>query len=90
MADDTLNALAAMIAEVMDEDLEDLEISRETSFSDDLELESIEFVALAELVQAKWGEKVDFNAWIAGKSIDEVISLSVGDLVAYVERCLAA
>ena len=47
--DATLETVAAIIREVIGEEwAEEVEISRETSFAEDLELESIEFVALAE------------------------------------------
>lgn len=89
MADSTLQTIAAMIREVMDDDLDDLEFGMDTSFADDLELESIELVALAELVQARWGDQVDFNAWIAGQTLDQVIALNVGALVDYVDSCIS-
>lgn len=89
MADSTLQTIAAMIREVMDDDLDDLEIGMDTSFADDLELESIELVALAEQVQSQWGDQVDFNAWIAGQSLDQVIALHVGALVDYVDSCIS-
>ena len=38
----------------------DLDITRETSFQSDLELESIEFVKLSELLQQQYGARVDF------------------------------
>lgn len=88
MSESTLHAITSMLAEVLGDEMIDGPVTLETSFADDLELESLELVQLAELVQRHWGAKVDFNAWIAGKSIDEIISLKVGDLVAYVDDCL--
>ncbi len=88
MSESTLHAITGMIGEVLGDEMVDEPITMETSFADDLEIESIELVQLAELVEARWGEKVDFNAWIAGQSIDDVISLTVGDLVTFVDSCL--
>lgn len=88
MSESTLHAVARMIREVMDGDLDDVEITPETRFSDDLELESIEFVALAEAIEAHWGDRVDFTAWLASQSIDQVIGLTVGELVDFVDGCL--
>lgn len=88
MSESTLKAIAGMLAEVLGDEMIEEPVTPETSFADDLELESIELVQLAELVQARWGDRVDFNGWIAGQSIDEIISLKVGDLVAYVDACL--
>lgn len=89
MTETTLDAVAGMIAVVMGDELVDEPITMETSFAEDLELESIEFVALAEQVQARWGDAVDFTGWLAGKSLDEVIGLTVGDLVEHVDSCLS-
>lgn len=87
--DKTLEEVARMIREVIGEDWElDQEITRETSFAEDLELESIEFVALAEKLQTTYGAKLDFVPWLSSKELDEIIALKVGDVVEYIERCL--
>ena len=78
-----------LIREVIGEDWElDAPITRETSFSEDLELESIEFVALAEKLQERYGSDVDFVDWLSGKELDEIIGLRVGAVVEYIETCL--
>lgn len=85
---DTLSTVAEMIQEVIEDDLElDSPIVPETSFNEDLELESIEFVALAEKLQTRFGEHVDFVGWFSGKPLDEILRLTVGDLVEYIDRC---
>lgn len=89
--DQVLAELTEMIGEVIGEDelLVVDEITLETSFNDDLELESIEFVALAELLMERYGERVDFVAWIAEKELDAIIAMTVGELVAFIVACLA-
>jgi acyl carrier protein len=83
-----LGTVAGMITEVVGDELElDGPISMTTSFNRDLELESIEFVALAEMLQDHYGEELDFVAWLSNKELDEIISLSVGDLVEFVIQC---
>jgi acyl carrier protein len=84
----TLQSVSAMLQEVIGPEF-DLEepIDAETSFADDLELESIEFVALAEKMHARYGEEVDFVAWLSNKELDEIIALKVGDVVEYIDRC---
>ena len=59
----------------------------DTSFNADLELESIEFVALAEKLQHRYGERIDFVGWISNKSLDDIIALTVGDLVRFIASC---
>ena len=81
-----LAAVTEMLTEVIGEDelLMVDEVTMDTSFNDDLELESIEFVALAEKLQAHYGAQVDFVGWISTKQLDEIIALTVGDLVAFI------
>ena len=50
----------------------------------DLGMESIELLALAELLQSRYGDEVDLPAFVAGLDIDQIIGLSVGDLVDFV------
>ena len=84
----TLTTIAGLIHEVIGEDWDlDEEITLETTFSDDLELESIEFVALAEKMQATFGEEVNFVGWLSEKELDEVIDLKVGDVVEFIDAC---
>jgi acyl carrier protein len=84
----TLTDIAGLIQEVIGEDWDlDEEITLETSFSDDLELESIEFVSLAEKMQATFGEEVNFVRWLSEKELDEVIDLKVGDVVEFIDSC---
>jgi len=85
----TLETVSRLITEVMSN--EPLEaITAETSFGDDLELESIELVALAEKVQAEYGDKVNFADWLSQKELDELIHLKVGELVEFIDGCLAS
>jgi acyl carrier protein len=59
-------------------------ITMETSFNEDLELESIEFVALAEKLQNRYGQGVDFAGWLSKMELQEILSLRVGQLVDYI------
>jgi acyl carrier protein len=56
----------------------------DTTFGRDLELESIEFVALADRLRTELGDRVDFVEFLADKNVDEIVSLTVGDVVRYV------
>ena len=62
-------------------------IAMDTSFNADLELESIEFVALAEKLQLRYGASVDFVGWISKKELDQIIALTVGELVEFIASC---
>ncbi|MBO2453846.1 acyl carrier protein [Actinomadura barringtoniae] len=81
-----LGEVVAMLVDVVGEDfLLDVEVGPATTFNDDLALESIEFVALAEKLQRRYGGRVDFAAFIAGMDLDEIMRMTVGDLVAHIE-----
>ena len=85
---DLLEVIAGFIREVVEEDwINETEIGLETSFAVDLELESIEVVALAERLQEKYGDAVDFATWLSTMELDAVIALKVGDLVDYIASC---
>ncbi|MEZ4238079.1 MAG: phosphopantetheine-binding protein [Myxococcota bacterium] len=80
--DEILAALIEILREVVGEAWADeIAIGPETSFSDDLELESIELVALAEQVQARSGAEVDFVGWLSNMELDQIVALTVGDVV---------
>ncbi len=83
-----LTDLREIIADIIgqDKDLNGEEITMETSFSHDLELESIEFVVLSEKLQAKYGTELDFTAWLSAKELDEIINLQVKDVVAFISK----
>jgi len=85
-SDEVLAQVRSLLVDVIGDDfLLDTEIELDTSFNEDLELESIEFVALAEKLQQHYA--IDFVAWISGKQLDEIIQLTVGQLVEYVAAC---
>lgn len=84
-----LQEIRGILADLIGEDyLLGLEIGMDTSFGDDLAVESVEFVALAEKLQERYGEQVDFAAFLAGMELDEIIGLTVGQVVGYVAGCL--
>jgi acyl carrier protein len=82
--------IADMLRKVLAElGVDDAEITEQTSFNEDLELESIDLVTLTALVSERWGEPVNLAEFLADKDLDEVIALKVGDLVDFVSGALA-
>ncbi|MCX4784363.1 acyl carrier protein [Streptomyces sp. NBC_01264] len=80
-----------MIEEVMGEyGLDETEITKETRFGRDLELESIDLVMLAGLLEDRYGRSVNFAEFVASMELEEIIDLSVGRLVEHVSVCLKA
>jgi acyl carrier protein len=89
-ASDVLGRVEEILREIVGDDwLGDEPIGMSTSFSKDLELESIEFVALAEKVETTYGKQVDFAAWLSGMELNEILDLTVGQLVEFIVGCLS-
>lgn len=86
-----LNTLIELIRQAVAEDwIEDFEIDANTSFNNDLELESIEFVAIAEKIQGHFGAEINFIDWLGSLSLDQMIALTVGQLADFIEQHLAS
>lgn len=86
--EEILRELGAMIGDVIGEEwVSEKPITRETKFSQDLEMESIELAALSEKIQARFGDDVDFPAWLSGMELDDIINLTVGQLVDHIAEC---
>ncbi len=94
MSNDTqkvLETVSTMLREVIGEAwVKDFPIGMETSFGKDLELESIEFVALAEKLQGAYGDRVDFAGWLSNMELDQITALRVGQVVEFIARCLSS
>jgi acyl carrier protein len=79
--------LKEMIAGIIGEDVvEIIGIQMDSRFAKDLEMDSIQIVAFAEMVQEKYGHLVDFVSWLSKKSILKLISLTIGDVVELIVR----
>ena len=87
--DDVLSLVIDKIRTTINEDwILDADIFSDTRFNDDLEIESIEFVKIANAIQQHFGTRLDIAGWLSGKTIHELIGLSVGDLAGYVSDAL--
>jgi acyl carrier protein len=81
--------IRAIVVEVIGEDyVSELDIERDTRFRDDLDVESIEFVALGEVLRARYGERIRLARWIGDMEVDEIIAMSVGQLVDHIVTSL--
>ena len=85
-----LDTVVALITDVIgDEYASGLDIGMDTTFQEDLELESIEFTALAERLMETYGDQVDFMSWLADMDVDAIIAMTVGELVSFITTSLA-
>lgn len=64
-------------------------ITPDAQLDADLRMESIELLALGGVLRERYGDAVDLPAFVATLDIDQVIELSVGDVVAHVRGALA-
>ncbi|MEV3853483.1 acyl carrier protein [Streptomyces sp. NPDC050095] len=80
-----LAELTDVLGTVLDPDeLEFTEVTMDTRFVEDLDLESIDLVTLTGELRRRYGDRVDFPAWFASLDLSEIIGLSVGQVVRYV------
>jgi acyl carrier protein len=87
--DQILAEIRAMLTEIIGAEYAlSLDIDMDTSFDADLELESIEFVKLATMLTDRFGDRVNFVAFLASKELDEIIEMTIGELVTYIANCL--
>jgi acyl carrier protein len=83
--------IAGMMRTLLEEyGLDEAEIAMETTFHEDLELESIDLVSLSGSLLEHYGDRVNFAEFIADLELDEIIALTVGQLVDYVVASLDA
>jgi acyl carrier protein len=86
-----LAEISGMLRVLLDEyGLDDAEITMDTKFQDDLELESIDLVGLSGQLRDHYGDKINFAAFIAERELEEIIALTVGELVGFVVDALGA
>jgi acyl carrier protein len=84
-----LAEITDMIRLILDEyGLEETEITMDTKFHEDLDMESIDLVTLGGQLADRYGDRVNFAEFIANLDLDEIISLEIGRLVNYVVGCL--
>lgn len=82
------NLLQQFITEVIGEEfVEEMEITPESSFAKDLEMDSIEIVSFSEKVKASFGEHIDFTGWLSNMDLDQLINLRLKDITHYIEAC---
>ena len=82
--------VAGMVRDVIGDDfLLAAEITPQTSLSQDLALESIEFVELSERLQEHYGQAANLAPFIAGMDIDAIGGITVGQLAGYIQGQLA-
>ncbi|SDI79296.1 acyl carrier protein [Actinokineospora alba] len=85
-----LEEISSMLLRVLDQyGLDDVDITMETTFHDELGLESIDLVTVGSMLTDRYGEQVNLAAFLADLDIDDVIGMRVGLLVDFVRTALS-
>ncbi|HKG05630.1 MAG TPA: hypothetical protein VKB19_04195 [Pedobacter sp.] len=83
---DTIEVLKQFITEVIGEEfVEDMDINMNSSFTKDLEMDSIEIVSFSEKIKAHYGDQIDFTGWLSNMDLDQLINLNLGMIVNYID-----
>src|SRR3977135_354275 len=78
--------LKGFITEVIGaEFVEEMDITPESSFTKDLEMDSIEIVSFSEKIKAHFGDQIDFTGWLSSMDLDQLINLNLGMIINYIE-----
>lgn len=80
--------LKQFIGEVIGQEFADeMEITPMSSFTKDLEMDSIEIVAFSEKVKKHFGQSINFTGWLSGMDIDQLIGLTINDIIIFIQEC---
>lgn len=86
-----LDDVRDVLADVIGEDyVSELDVEMETAFRADLDIESIEFVAMGEILRERYGDRIDFVEWLTTMELDDIIALTVGELVDHIVEKLGS
>lgn len=87
-SNEIFDLMKQFITEVIGEEfVEEMDITMESSFTKDLEMDSIEIVSFSEKIKIHFGEQIDFTGWLSNMDLDELINLNLGTIVNYIEEC---
>lgn len=87
-SNEIFDLMKQFITEVIGEEfVEEMDITISSSFTKDLEMDSIEIVSFSEKIKAHFGEQIDFTGWLSNMDLDQLINLNLGTIVNYIEEC---
>ncbi|NML69305.1 acyl carrier protein [Chryseobacterium sp. RP-3-3] len=80
--------LKGFITEVIGaEFVEEMDITPDSSFTKDLEMDSIEIVSFSEKIKAYFGDQIDFTGWLSSMDLDQLIDLDLSMIINYIYEC---
>jgi acyl carrier protein len=79
-----------LLMEVVGEEFYEVyDVGLDSTFAEDLELESMEILELAERLIETYEGRVDFVGWFANMEFEELVELDLGTLVDFITSRLA-
>jgi acyl carrier protein len=86
--DELFTLLKGFITEVIGaEFVEEMDITPESSFTKDLEMDSIEIVSFSEKIKTHVGDQIDFTGWLSSMDLDQLINLDLRMIINYIDEC---
>lgn len=80
--------LKGFITEVIGEEfVEEMDIKPESSFTKDLEMDSIEIVSFSEKIKTHFGDQIDFTGWLSSMDLDQLIQLDLRMIINFIYEC---
>jgi acyl carrier protein len=81
--------LKRMIIDIIGaEAAEFIDITEQSTFVADLEMDSIQIVQLAEQMNELYGKQVNFLGLLSNKPLSELLKVTVGDIVEFIETSI--
>jgi acyl carrier protein len=85
---EVFNKIKELLAEVIGGTfIEEYDVNMDSTLTGDLEMESIEIVELSEKIKRFYGEQIGINDWMAKMSLEELVDLSIKDIVTFIDSC---
>jgi acyl carrier protein len=79
------STVVKVILDVVGEDFfEEGEIGLDSTFAEDLDLESMEVMETSERLIETYGDKVDFVGWFAEMELEDLVGLTLGMVVDFI------
>ena len=69
---------------------EECQTGLDSTFAEDIELESMEVMEIAERLIETYEGRVDFVTWFSGMELEDLVELTVGDVVDFIVTSIEA
>jgi acyl carrier protein len=66
---------------------DECQVDLDSTFAEDIELESMEVMEIAERLIETY-DTVDFVTWFSGMELDDLVELTMGDVVSFIVKSL--